>query len=102
MRHLLVSKLKSFSQDWLRFVLVPYNFLNLTVSFLFLEAAYVTTQIAGMLATKNASNEVTDIIISNFDRVDTSLIHGNLSFFMYDLRFPLFLIFDGYSLENSP
>lgn len=77
--------------------MVPYNFLNLTVSFLFLEAAYVTTQIAGMLATKNASNEVTDIIISNFDRVDTSLIHGNLSFFMYDLRFPLFLIFIKYT-----
>jgi membrane-associated phospholipid phosphatase len=91
MRTLSLSVLKPYIRNWWAFVSVPYNLLNIGISFLFLQASYLTTQVAAIMATKNAGPAINDIVISNVPRIDTSIIHGDLSFLMYDLRF--FLLF---------
>lgn len=97
MKEKILFGFRSYAQDWWQFVRVPYNFLNIIVSLLFLEVAYETTKVAAMLATKNAGDPIGDIIISNLPRIDTSFIHGTLSFFMYDLRTILFVVFIRYT-----
>lgn len=89
--------LNIFLRKWWSFVSIPYNFFNITFSLLLLKFSYEVTIISATIATKSASNEVTDFIFLNFPRIDTSFIHGTLSFFLYDLRIPLFLIFIRYT-----
>lgn len=84
---------KHFIKNWWAYVCVPYNAANIAVSLLFLHTSYIFTQAAAAYATKNTSNSVTDIVFSHIPKIDTSFIHGNFSFFMYDLRVLLFAIF---------
>ncbi len=90
-------RLRLFFTDWGSFVSKPYNLLNVVVSLLFLQAAYLTTQFAAMLATRDSTNEVYDVVFAHIPRIDTSFIHGDVSFFLYDLRLPLFLLFITYT-----
>lgn len=92
-----LSGLKSYVRNWWSFVSVPHNLLNIGISFLFLQASYLTTQVAAIVATKNAGPEIGDIFISNIPRVDTSIIHGDFSFLMYDLRFLLLFLLIRYA-----
>lgn len=85
-------RMREFSQDWWAFMSVPYNFINVVVSLALVEISYWITSVAAVIATKNASAPVRDIVFEHIPRLDTSLIHGPLSFFLYDLRLPLFLI----------
>ena len=91
------TKFKHFTEEWSRFIFVPYNFLNVAISLFFLNMAYKIVQYAGTMATKNASVELTDFFLSNIPRIDTSFIHGTLSFFLFDMRLLLFLIFIKYT-----
>lgn len=92
-----LSMCKRFLEDWWSFIRIPYNFLNIIFSLLFLKVAYEITTFSAIVATKNASNEVTDFIFSTFPQIDTSFIHGTVSFFLYDLRIPLFLLLIRYT-----
>jgi membrane-associated phospholipid phosphatase len=78
--------------EWRDFLLVPYNFANIILSLALLEIAYWITKISAVIATKQASSPVSDIVFTYFPRIDTSFIHGTLSFLLYDLRLPLFII----------
>ncbi len=98
MRSSLSLAVRAYLKKWWSFVSVPYNFLNIAASLLFLKASYTVAAIAAMFATKNANHPgAMDIIISHFPRIDTSIIHGSLSFFLFDLRFPLFILFIRYT-----
>ena len=85
-----------FYSNWQSFVLKPYNAANIILSLLLLEISYKVTTIAASIATKNASNSVSDIVYRYVPQIDTSFIHGDLSGYLYDLRLPLFLIFIQY------
>lgn len=76
---------------WKEFLLVPYNFINVVLSLVLLEIAYWVTKISAVIATKQASAPVTDIVFTYAPRIDTSFIHGTLSFLLYDLRLLLFV-----------
>lgn len=91
------SKINIFLEKWLEFISVPYNFLNVCASLLLLKVSYETAKIAGIFATKNASNPVNDIVFLHVPYVDTSFIHGDISFFLYDCRSVLFILFIQYT-----
>lgn len=89
--------ISTFATEWWNFISIPYNFFNVIVSLFFLEASYVTTKYFAIIATKNASNTVTDIVFTNFSKIDTSFVHGTITFFMFDLRLLLFVVFIRYT-----
>lgn len=86
----------TFAKHWLDFLKTKDNALNVIFSLLILKAAYIVSSLSGYYATENASAEVTDIVFSHIPRIDTSFIHGNISFFLFDLRIPLFILFIRY------
>jgi len=87
-----------YARSWWDFIRIPRNLMNVCVSFLFLYLAYEATMVAGAIATKNAPIVgLSDIVLSNIPRIDTSFIHGEVSFFLYDMRWWLFLIFIRYA-----
>ena len=91
-------KIKSFALEWWNFIRVPRNLINVVVSLFFLYLAYKATKVAGVIATKNAPvMGLKDLVLSNIPRYDTSFIHGPVSFFLYDMRWWLFLLFIRYT-----
>lgn len=68
------------------------NFLLLALlSFSLLYLATIINSMAGILATERASNYVSDIVLSNIPRIDTSFIHGEITGLVRDIT--LFLLF---------
>ncbi len=95
---MLEKKIRAFVLDWWNFIRVPQNLINVAVSLFFLYLAYKATMIAGVIATKNAPvMGLNDLVLSNIPRYDTSFIHGPVSFFLYDMRWWLFLLFIRYT-----
>lgn len=58
-----------------------------------LEFAYWFTKESAIIATHMASNPVGDVVHNNIPRINTSIVHGELSFVLFDLRYPIMLIF---------
>jgi membrane-associated phospholipid phosphatase len=70
-----------------------YFLLSSFFGYALLEFAYWFTKESAIIATHMASNPVGDIVHNNIPRIDTSIVHGELSFVLFDLRYPIMLIF---------
>jgi membrane-associated phospholipid phosphatase len=79
--------------EYKRLLTDRYFLLSGFFGYILLEFAYWFTKESAIIATHMASNPVGDIVHNNIPRIDTSVIHGELSFVMFDLRYPIMLVF---------
>jgi len=66
------------------------------ISFLILYVSTLINTLAGMAATQSASSPVTDIVLSNIGRVDTSFIHGDITGYVRNAALVLLFLMPRY------
>ncbi len=88
----LTRSIREYIHLWRAFFHSPYNVLSTIIGVALLETSYRITTSLAVYATKNAGAPLNDIVFSYIGRVDTSIIHGDLSFLLFDLRYILFFI----------
>lgn len=66
------------------------------ISFFILYVSSLINTVAGMAATQSAGSPVTDIVLSNLARIDTSFIHADVTGYVRDLTLILLFLMPRY------
>jgi hypothetical protein len=91
----------STSKTTMKYILGLYGSLLRSPSFLFqlglgiilLETAYAITAKSAYVATAYAGIPVVDTIHSLFPRISSEFVHADITFFLFDLRYPILFLF---------